>query len=88
MMHVMDIVIYMSCLCFLGIFGREKQEKNKKKLGQFVVRCVAGARQIDPKWLPQQEICRAPGATPCATPQDARQWDWCTRRLDHPLPCA
>jgi hypothetical protein len=22
-----------------------------------------GARQIDPKWLPQQEICRAPGAT-------------------------
>jgi hypothetical protein len=30
MMHVMDIVIYMSGLCFLGIFGREKQEKKIK----------------------------------------------------------
>jgi hypothetical protein len=30
MMSVMDIVIYMSCLCFLGIFGREKQERYKK----------------------------------------------------------
>jgi hypothetical protein len=37
--------------------------KTGKKLGQFVVRRGAGARQIDPKWLPQQEICRAPGAT-------------------------
>jgi hypothetical protein len=27
------------------------------------VRRGARARQIDPKWLPQQEICRAPGAT-------------------------
>jgi hypothetical protein len=52
MMHVMDIVIYMSCLSFLGIFGREKQEKTKK-LGQFAVRCGAGARQIDLKWLPE-----------------------------------
>jgi hypothetical protein len=29
MMPVMDIVIYMSCIWFLGIFGRET-EKNKK----------------------------------------------------------
>jgi hypothetical protein len=29
-MPVMDIVIYMSCIWFLGIFGREKQKKNKK----------------------------------------------------------
>jgi hypothetical protein len=50
MMPVMDIVIYMSCIWFLGIFGREKQ-KNKNKIGQFVVRCGAGARQIDLKRL-------------------------------------
>jgi hypothetical protein len=29
-MPVMDIVIYMSCIWFLGIFGREKQKKIKK----------------------------------------------------------
>jgi ABC-type protease/lipase transport system fused ATPase/permease subunit len=53
MMHVMDIVIYMSCIWFLGIFGREKQKKNKKKLGKFAVRRGAGARQIDLKGLPE-----------------------------------
>jgi hypothetical protein len=52
MMFVMDIVIYMSCIWFLGIFGREKQKKNKK-LGQFVVCRGAGARQIDLKRLPE-----------------------------------
>jgi hypothetical protein len=26
MMLVMDTVIYMSCICFLRIFGREKQK--------------------------------------------------------------
>jgi ABC-type protease/lipase transport system fused ATPase/permease subunit len=30
MMTVMDIVVYMSCIWFLGIFGREKQKKIKK----------------------------------------------------------
>jgi hypothetical protein len=51
--NVMDIVIHMSCLCFLRIFGREKQEKNKK-LGQFVVRlatATGGKLTI---------LCRAP----------------------------
>jgi hypothetical protein len=52
MMHVMDIVIYMSCIWFLGIFGRENQKKIKK-LGQFAVRRGAGARQIDLKRLPE-----------------------------------
>jgi hypothetical protein len=52
MMPVMDIVIYMSCISFLGIFGREKQKKIKK-IGQFAVRRGAGARQIDLKGLPE-----------------------------------
>jgi hypothetical protein len=52
MMHVMDIVIYMSCIWFLGIFGREKQKKIKK-FGQFAVRRGAGTRQIDLKGLPE-----------------------------------
>jgi ABC-type protease/lipase transport system fused ATPase/permease subunit len=52
MMPVMDIVIYMSCIWFSGIFGREKQKKIKK-IGQFVVRRGAGARQIDLKGLPE-----------------------------------
>jgi hypothetical protein len=51
-MTVMDIVIYISCICFLGIFGREKLKKIKK-LGQFAVRRGAGTRQIDLKWLPE-----------------------------------
>jgi ABC-type protease/lipase transport system fused ATPase/permease subunit len=50
MMSVMDIVIYMSCIWFLGIFRREKQKKNKK-IGQFAVRRGAGAREIDQKGL-------------------------------------
>jgi hypothetical protein len=52
MMPVMDIVIYMSCIWFLGIFGREKQKKIKK-FGQFAVRRGAGARKIDQKGLPE-----------------------------------
>jgi hypothetical protein len=52
MMPVMDIVIYMSCIWFLGIFGREKQKKNKK-IGQFAMRHGVGARQIDIKRLPE-----------------------------------
>jgi hypothetical protein len=32
MMPMMDIVIYMSCIWFLGIFGREKQKKKIKNL--------------------------------------------------------
>jgi ABC-type protease/lipase transport system fused ATPase/permease subunit len=52
MMSVMNIVIYMSCIWFLEIFGREKQKKNKK-IGQFAVRRGVGARQIDPKRLPE-----------------------------------
>jgi hypothetical protein len=52
MMLVMDTVIYMSCICFLRIFGREKQ-KIKIKIGQFAVRRGAGARQIDLKGLPE-----------------------------------
>jgi hypothetical protein len=39
MMSVMDIVIYMSCIWFLGIFGREKQKKNKKLVN---LPCVVG----------------------------------------------
>jgi hypothetical protein len=52
MMPVMDIMIYMSCMWFWGIFGREKQKKIKN-FGQFVVRRGAGARQIDLKGLPE-----------------------------------
>jgi hypothetical protein len=48
----MDIVIYMSCIWFFGIFGCEKRKKIKQ-LGQFVVRRGAGARQIDLKRLPE-----------------------------------
>jgi hypothetical protein len=54
MMLVMDIVIYMSCICFFGISGLENRKKSKK-LGQFAVRRKAGAQQIYPKCLPQQE---------------------------------
>jgi hypothetical protein len=42
----------MSCIWFLGIFGREKQT-NIKKIGQFAVRRGARARQIDQKGLPE-----------------------------------
>jgi hypothetical protein len=52
MMPVMDIVIYMPCIWFLGIFGRET-EKKIKNIGQFAVRRGAGARQIDLKRLPE-----------------------------------
>jgi hypothetical protein len=48
----MNIVIYMSCIWFLGIFGREKQKKIKK-IGQFAVRRGAGAWQIDLNGLPE-----------------------------------
>jgi hypothetical protein len=48
MMPVMDIVIHMSCIWFLGMFGREKQ---KKKFGQFAVRRGASTRKIDLKGL-------------------------------------
>jgi hypothetical protein len=57
--YMMDIVIYMSCICFWE-FLDVKNKKKYKKLGQFAVRRRVGARQIDPKWQPQQEICRAP----------------------------
>jgi hypothetical protein len=39
----------MSCIWFLEFLGVENRKN--KKLGQFVVRRGAGARQIDLKWL-------------------------------------
>jgi hypothetical protein len=53
MMSVMDIVIYICHVYGFGEFLDVKNRKKRKKLGQFVVRRGAGARQIDQKGLPE-----------------------------------
>jgi hypothetical protein len=62
MMSVMDIVIYMSCLCFLEIFGREKQKKKQKNWVNLPCAVRQAHGKLTQKYLPQQEICCAPGA--------------------------